>query len=94
MRRYSRNALTRVALASCACATLVGLPLTSVAKDWIYTVRPRDNPWNLTERYLKGLQYWPKLQQLNHITDPCTFRRGPSYASLSPGSARSLRWPR
>jgi hypothetical protein len=40
------------------------------AADWIYAVRPGDNPWDLTERYLNGLKYWPRVQTLNQITDP------------------------
>lgn len=40
------------------------------ASDWIYTVRPGDNLWNLTERYLAGIRYWRRVEQLNHISDP------------------------
>jgi len=40
------------------------------AADWIYTVQRGDNPWSLTERYLAGVNYWPRIQQLNQITDP------------------------
>ncbi len=29
-----------------------------------------DNPWNLTERYLAGIKYWPRIQTLNRINDP------------------------
>ncbi len=40
------------------------------AADWIYTVQRGDNPWSLTERYLAGVNYWPRIQKLNQITDP------------------------
>ncbi|MGE0383979.1 MAG: FecR domain-containing protein [Gammaproteobacteria bacterium] len=40
------------------------------AADWTYTVQPGDNPWNLTERFLAGLKYWPRIQALNNIVDP------------------------
>ena len=36
----------------------------------IYTVRSGDNPWNLTARYLAGIEYWPRIQKLNQISDP------------------------
>lgn len=46
--------------------------LTSLAQasDWTYTVRPGDNLWNLTERYLAGIRYWRPLERLNRISDP------------------------
>jgi hypothetical protein len=40
------------------------------AAEWIYTVQDGDNPWNLTERYLAGIKYWPRIQTLNRINDP------------------------
>ena len=42
------------------------------AEEWLYVVKPGDNPWNLTTRYLDGIRYWPRIQQLNHITSPTT----------------------
>ena len=39
------------------------------AAEWIYTVQSGDNPWNLTERYLAGIKYWPRIQTLNRIAD-------------------------
>ncbi|MCP5199332.1 MAG: FecR domain-containing protein [Gammaproteobacteria bacterium] len=50
------------------CLTAAGGPV--VAAEWIYTVQRGDNPWSLTERYLAGIKYWPRIQQLNQITDP------------------------
>ena len=40
------------------------------AQDWIYTVRPGDNLWDLTEKHLTHIRYWKKLQELNAIEDP------------------------
>jgi hypothetical protein len=40
------------------------------AEDWMYTIRPGDNLWNLTERHLTSLKYVTRLQQLNGIQDP------------------------
>ncbi len=52
-------------------AVLVALNTApSRAADWIYTVQRGDNPWSLTERYLAGVNYWPRIQQLNQIADP------------------------
>jgi hypothetical protein len=39
-------------------------------QDWIYTVRPGDNLWNLTETYLTDMRYWRPLQALNQVADP------------------------
>lgn len=49
---------------------LVILPISAVAEEWIYTVRPGDNLWNLTERHLNGMDYVPQLQQLNSVKNP------------------------
>jgi hypothetical protein len=38
--------------------------------EWLYTVRPGDNIWNLTEKYLDGMRYWRRLQALNEVEDP------------------------
>lgn len=53
------------------------------ADDYLYTVQTGDNPWNLSERFLLDMSYWPRLVAHNHITDD---RR------LPPGS--TLRIPR
>ncbi|MEE9395961.1 MAG: FecR domain-containing protein [Methylococcales bacterium] len=40
------------------------------ADDWVYTVEPGDNLWDLSERYLSSMRYLPDLQALNKIVDP------------------------
>ena len=45
-------------------------PRKALAEDWIYTVKPGDNLWNLTEEYLIDMSYWPRLQRLNKVADP------------------------
>lgn len=40
------------------------------AQEWLYTVRPGDNLWNITEDYLTRMDYWPRLQALNQVADP------------------------
>ncbi|MCP5245305.1 MAG: FecR domain-containing protein [Burkholderiales bacterium] len=51
-------------------AALIGLPSCAIAEEWIYTVRPGDNLWNLTERHLTDMRYISRLQQLNNIKNP------------------------
>ena len=53
----------------CAVSLLLLLSASDAA-EWIYVVQPGDNPWSITERYLVGLRYWPRLQQYNDIHDP------------------------
>lgn len=57
-------------LSGMMCAALSLFPLTGIAEDWVYTVRPGDNLWNITERHLKGMHYVSGLQKLNHIPNP------------------------
>ncbi len=53
---------------------LLGLWLghTSIAhsQEWIYTVRPSDNLWNITADHLTRMDYLPRLQALNQLADP------------------------
>ena len=52
---------------------------------WRYSLSPGDNPWSITERFLKGMQYWQPLLRLNNIEQP---------RLLPPGTELSipLRW--
>ena len=59
-----------VALALAWCGT------TALAEDFVYVVRPGDNPWNLTQRYLKSIDYWPRIQDYNRILEPRTIQPG------------------
>lgn len=47
---------------------LAAMPAHS--QEWLYTVRPGDNLWNITEDYLTRMDYWPRLQALNQVADP------------------------
>ncbi len=40
------------------------------SQEWLYTVRPGDNLWNITTEYLTRMDYWPRLQALNQVSDP------------------------
>lgn len=53
-----------------ACTLLSMLGTAALAADWIYTVRPGDNLWNLSETHLTSMKYWRPLQRHNSITDP------------------------
>ncbi len=49
------------------------LPLYSsvaAAEEWIYTVRPGDDLWSLSKKYLISIRLWEKVQKINRITDP------------------------
>ncbi|HUA81636.1 MAG TPA: FecR domain-containing protein [Dyella sp.] len=43
---------------------------TVSAADWTYRVRPHDNIWDLSGRYLKPDVPWQKLQAYNQVADP------------------------
>lgn len=58
----------RLARWACAGSLLLTLPI-AYAAEWVYVVQPGDNPWTITERYLNGLRYWPRLQEYNDIRD-------------------------
>jgi len=50
---------------------LLGTVLPALAQnDFEYIVRPGDNPWNITARYLKSINYWPRIQRYNNILEP------------------------
>jgi len=39
-------------------------------EDWVYTVRPGDTLWNISQDYLKNVSLWPKIQKYNQIKNP------------------------
>ena len=54
-----------------AAATLAFLVMPGAhAGDWFYRVRPHDNIWTLSSRYLKPDIPWQKLQAYNKVADP------------------------
>jgi len=55
----------------CGFLSLTLLAATAAhSQEWLYTVRPGDNLWNVTADYLTRMDYWPKLQRLNGVADP------------------------
>ena len=58
-------------------ATMLGTALPTLAQgDFEYVVRPGDNPWNITERYLKSINYWPRILRYNNILEPTAIAPG------------------
>jgi hypothetical protein len=49
---------------------LVSIAPMLCAADWTYRVRPQDNIWDLSSRYLKPDVPWQKLQAYNKVADP------------------------
>ena len=49
----------------------VCVSLPAWAENYIYTVRPGDTLWDLSDKYLKrGVAYTSRLQELNQVDDP------------------------
>ena len=44
--------------------------LAAEEETWRYALVPGDNPWNITERFLQGMQLWQPLLRLNNIERP------------------------
>lgn len=49
---------------------LLAATSSSIAGDFNYIVQPGDNPWSITQRYLRSIDYWPRIQAYNRITEP------------------------
>jgi len=64
------NIRNRILILLVSSLFFIGQPREVNAEDWIYTVRPGDNLWNLSEEYLIARSYWSRLRQLNKIADP------------------------
>lgn len=44
--------------------------LSAVAEDFEYKVENGDNLWDLSEKYLKSMRYWRRLQAYNNLAQP------------------------
>lgn len=55
--------------AGLATLLLLSAAAAQAEDDFVYTLQPGDNPWNLSERYLIDMSYWPKLVAHNRIAD-------------------------
>ncbi|MDP3281499.1 MAG: FecR domain-containing protein, partial [Nitrosomonas sp.] len=56
--------------------SLLTLSAQATAEEWIYTIRPGDNLWNVSERHLTSMQYVSRLQQLNRVPNAYTIPPG------------------
>jgi hypothetical protein len=66
MHRIRHRLLKQLAVAF---VVLLSMPVVS-ATDWIYRVRPHDNIWDLSGRYLRPDVSWQKLKDYNKVADP------------------------
>jgi hypothetical protein len=51
----------------CLVLALAWNPVHAETQDWVYTVRPGDNIWDLTERYCVSVRHWKRIQRLNNV---------------------------
>ena len=52
--------------------------IPSVAEQyWVYTIRPGDNIWDLTQRHSVSVMNWRRIQELNNIPDIPALRMQP-----------------
>ena len=51
-------------------AALMVLGGVAHSQEWHYTVRPGDTIWDVTAEHLARMDYWPRLQALNRVSDP------------------------
>ena len=68
MSKLSR-ALHKLGCCFLLAATSVSMPLSVLAEDWVYTVRPGDSLWKISHDYLLSPEYWSKVQKLNGVED-------------------------
>jgi hypothetical protein len=71
----------------CALTLLAMRP--AAAEEWIYVVQPGDNPWTITEQYLKGVRYWPRLQRHSRCRAHCPRYAAAGTHGMAPAGARA-----
>jgi hypothetical protein len=57
-------------LICCLLLFIYSLNAQAEDEDWVYTTRPGDTLWDISKTYLKGTEYWSKLQKYNDIKNP------------------------
>ncbi len=83
----------RATLAMLFLALTLGAPIVHAA-DWNYRVRPSDNIWDLSRRYMKADIPWQRLQDYNKVADPyhippgTTLRIPIAWLRVQPAKAR------
>ncbi len=68
-----KGRLQRLLLASLMFIIVIN---SSYGSDWVYTVRPSDSIWQLSQQYLKNPNQWPDVQKLNNISNAQAMRPG------------------
>jgi len=63
-------------LAALVLALIVSAPGQVNAQDWQYRVRPGDNVWDVSARYVRNRISWQRVQRYNNIGDPLALRPG------------------
>ncbi len=69
---------------------------TAHSEDWVYTTRPGDSIWNISQRFLINVNDWKKLQEYNKVTNPQGLQPGTkihipyTWLSNQPKSARLI----
>jgi len=51
----------------CLLLALTWNPAHAETQYWVYTVRPGDNIWDLTEKYCVSVRHWKRIQGLNNV---------------------------
>lgn len=51
----------------CLLLALTQNPAHAETQYWVYTVRPGDNIWDLTEKYCVSVRHWKRIQGLNNV---------------------------
>jgi len=57
-------------------SSLLLMPQYGYADDWLYTVRPGDNLWNISDKYLTKKEHATELLKLNQIKKPTQLQPG------------------
>lgn len=57
-------------LLALGCIVVLARAPKALATEWLYTVRPGDTLWDVSESYLIDTGYWQRLQALNQVADP------------------------
>lgn len=55
---------------------LIGLPISVKAAEWVYTVRPGDEIWNIASRYCGSATYADRIIEFNQLADERLIRPG------------------
>lgn len=57
-------------------ALFMSLPFGARSADWVYTVRPGDTIWELSQQFLKDPNQWPEVQKYNNVDDAHVMQPG------------------